>query len=181
MEWRQTPYLPPIVGEAMKKITTDPTPANITTVTDILAALPQRLATATQGLTDERLCHPIAEGERAATEVLAHLINSEARTSEAIYLALLAEEPLMLAIHSEREWGKLLRYDLLPFSELLAYFTLRRRVLLRILASLTDQQWLRVVRDENKQRKESVYWKARGLTLHELDHLDEIERVRRNV
>jgi hypothetical protein len=162
----------------MKKITTDPTPANITTIMDMLAALPQHLAAATQGLTDEQLRHPIAEGERTATEVLAHLINSEARTSEAIYLALLAEEPFVPAIHSERDWGKLLRYDRFPFSELLAYFTLRRTVLMRVLSSLTYPQWLRAVRDEHKQRKESIYWKCRALALHEWEHVGEIERVR---
>lgn len=162
----------------MKRITTEPTKANIAFILETLTASPQRLAMAIQGTSDEQLSQPFAEGERSAIEVMAHLINSEARTSEPIYLALLTKEPLMPDVHTEKQWGNLLRYDLLPFSELLAYFTLRRRVLLRVLNSLTDTQWLRAVRDENKQRKESVYWKARGLTLHELDHVGEIERVR---
>lgn len=162
----------------MKKLSTDFTQANRATVIEILTVSPHRLAAATNGYSDVDLAHPLAEGERSATEVLAHLINSEARTSEAIYLALLTDEPFMPGVHSEREWGKLLRYDLLPFSELLAYFTLRRTVLLRVLNSLNDNQWLRVVRDENKQRQESIYWKCRALVMHELDHIGEIEKVR---
>jgi hypothetical protein len=158
-----------------KRISTDPTPANIAFILETLA-VPNRLAVATQGISDDPLNQPFAEGERSAVEIVAHLINSEARTSEAIYLALLTEEPFVMDIHSEREWGKLLRYHLFSFSELLAYFTLRRRVLLRVLHSLKAEQWHRVVRDENKQRKESVYWKARTLTLHESEHLAEIER-----
>lgn len=162
----------------MKRITTEPTKTNIAFILANLTASPNRLSLATQGMSDEQLSQSFTEGERSPIEVLAHLVNSEARTSEAIYFALLTEEPFIAEIHSERQWGKLLRYDLLPFSELLAYFTLRRRVLLRVLSSLTDTQWLRVVRDENKTRKESIYWKARALTLHELEHLGEIERVR---
>ena len=85
-----------------------------------------------------QLRQPLGEGERSFTEDLAHLIHSEARTSEAIYLALLLEEPLIPDVHSERQWGKLLRYDLLSCPDLLIYFKLRRLVLLRVLASLTE-------------------------------------------
>lgn len=158
------------------KLSTDPTPQNIAFILETLTASPDRLAAATRGVGDDALTHPFAEGERSAAEVLAHLIHSEARISESIYLALLTDEPFMVNVHPERQWGKLLRYDRLPFSELLAYFTLRRKVLMRVLHALKDAQWLRVVRDENKQRKESVYWKARTLALHELDHMGEIER-----
>jgi ribosomal 50S subunit-associated protein YjgA (DUF615 family) len=31
------------------------------------------------------------------------------------------------------------------------------------------------VREEKKQRQESVYWKARGQALHELEHLQDLE------
>ncbi len=41
---------------------------------------------------------------------------------KAIYLALLLEKPLMPEVHSERQWAKLLRYDLLAFSDMLSYF-----------------------------------------------------------
>jgi hypothetical protein len=67
------------------------------------------------------------------------------------------------------------RYDLLPLPDCLALFRIRRTVLSRVLASLTDKQWSRQVEEPGKLRKESVYWQARGLALHDLDHLDEIE------
>ncbi|HET6823142.1 MAG TPA: DinB family protein, partial [Anaerolineales bacterium] len=129
----------------------------------------------TPTLSDEQLCQPLGAGERSFTEDLAHLIHSEARTSEAIYLALLLEEPLIPDVHSERQWGKLLRYDLLSCSDLLIYFKLRRLVLLRVLASLTEEQWARPIREEGKKRKESVYWRARSLAMHELDHLNDLQ------
>src|SRR5919108_4868474 len=145
-----------------KAISTDLTTANIAKVTELLTEIPVQLERLSSQLDSEKLRQPLGLGERSFTEVLAHLINSEARSSEAIYLALLAEEPLFPDIHSERQWGKLLRYDLLAFSDLLAYFRLRRKVLLRVLASLTEEQWSRVIREEGKKRKESVYWRGGG-------------------
>ena len=114
-------------------------------------------------------------GERSLTENMAHLINVEALSAEAIYMALLAHEPLFSDTHPEREWGKLLRHEQFEFAELLAYFKFRRVVLLRVLNGLNDTQWARVIREEGKQRKESVYWRARTIALHELEHLTDLE------
>ena len=92
-----------------------------------------------------------------------------------IYQALLVNEPFFADIHPERDWGKLLRLDLLDFSELLAYFIIRRKVLLRVLSRLKEKDWGRAVQEEGKQRKESVYWRARTIAMHELDHLGNLE------
>jgi hypothetical protein len=129
-------------------------------------------------MTDKQLHEPIGPGERTCTEVLAHIINCEAISSESIYLALLRNEPIVPGLHAERDLGKLLRFDTLPFPDLMAYFKLRRTVLLRILEALTDKQWSRVIREDGKQRKESVYWCARGQALHELEHLSDLENKR---
>jgi len=158
-----------------KAISTDLTNANLAKVLDVLAETPTQLEGLTTTLSDEQLRQPLGAGERSLTEDLAHLIHSEARTSEAIYLALLLEEPLIPDVHSERQWGKLLRYDLLSCSDLLIYFKLRRLVLLRVLAPLTEEQWARPIREEGKKRKESVYWRARSLAMHELDHLNDLQ------
>jgi hypothetical protein len=158
-----------------KTISTELTNANIAKVEILLADTPGEVERLSKGFSSERLCQPLGSGERSFTEDLAHLIHLEARSSEAIYLALLADEPTFPDIHSERQWGKLLRFDLLPFSDLLAYFKLRRHVLLRVLASLTEEQWARTIREEGKQRQESVYWRARSLAMHELEHLSDLQ------
>jgi hypothetical protein len=158
-----------------KSIPTEQTRANIDRVSAILSDSPGWIERLSQDLTDEQLCAPLNDGERSFIETLAHLINSEARTSEAIYLALLVDEPQLVPVHSERQWGKLLRFDLLSYAELLAYFKTRRAVLLQVLAGLDDDQWARAVREAGKQRQESVYWKARALALHELEHLTDLE------
>jgi hypothetical protein len=165
-----------------KAISTDLTTANIAKVMDVLAETAMQLEGLTTTLSEEQLRQPLGEGERSFTEDLAHLIHSEARTSEAVYLALLLEEPLIPDVHSERQWGKLLRYDLLSCPDLLIYFKLRRLVLLRVLASLTEEQWARPIREEGKKRKESVYWQARALAMHELDHLNDLQnKLKRRV
>jgi hypothetical protein len=157
-------------------VSTQPTASNISRVTTLLADTPLQLETLSHRLSDEQLRQPLGSGERSFTEDVAHLINSEARSSEAIYLALLADEPMLAGIHPERQFGRLLRFDLLPIADLLAYFKLRRRVLLRVLTSLSEADWSRSIREAGKQRQESVYWRARSLVLHELEHLAELER-----
>lgn len=158
-----------------KSVSTELTAGNIAKITALLTDTPGKLESLSQSLSDEELSRPFAPGERSFTETLAHLLNSEARSSEAIYLALLADEPLLVDIHSERQWGKLVRYDQFGFAELLAYFKFRRAVLLKVLGGLSAAQWARTIREEGKQRKESVYWRARSLALHEADHLSDIE------
>lgn len=164
-----------ILTQMKKTISTQLTPANIAKTLELLADMPGKLVSLSQRFTAEQFRQPLVHGERSFSEIVAHLLHCEARISEAIYLALLAQEPFVVDVHPERQWGKLVRYDLLEGAELLAYFNLRRKVLHRVLTSLTETQWARTIREEGKQRQESVYWQARSLALHELAHVSEIE------
>lgn len=159
-----------------KQISTAQTDSNIKEILRLLSETPERLAGMSKGLSEKRLHESLGVGERTFTETLAHVINVEAVSSEAIYLALMLDEPILHDIHAERDLGKLLRFDLLPFAEMLSYYRVRRTVLLRILESLSNEQWSRSIRENGKQRKESVYWRARGLALHELEHILDLER-----
>ncbi|MBZ0320001.1 MAG: DinB family protein [Anaerolineae bacterium] len=158
-----------------KSISTDLTPSNIAAVLEILSGIPSRLEQLSVTLTPDQLHQPLGDGERSFIENVAHLINCESRSAETIVAALTLTEPLMLSIHPERQYGKLLHLEALPLADLLAYFKFRRVVLLRVLNGLTDAQWKRVVRTEGKERKESVYWQVRGLALHESEHLTDME------
>jgi hypothetical protein len=40
---------------------------------------------------------------------------------------------------------------------------------------LSEQGWAKSVREEGKKRRESVYWKARALALHEWHHVHSIK------
>lgn len=159
-----------------KAVSTAPTKANIANVMALLAETPLELERLSTGLAPEELGRPLGSGERSFIEDLAHLIHSESRSSEAIYLALLLDEPIFPDIHPERQWGRLLHFDLLDFSDLLVYFRVRRAVLSRVLAALAEQQWERSIREEGKKRKESVYWRARTIAMHEQEHLSDLQK-----
>lgn len=155
-------------------LSTKPTPTNIATVLELLSSTVEVLEKTASHFTEEQLRQPPEPGKRAMTEVLAHLINCEARTAEAIYLALLVNEPTFTDVHPERQLGKLLRFDAFAYAELVAYFRLRRAVLLRVLTNLPPESWLRVVHEADRKRPLSVYLWARSLALHELEHFSEL-------
>lgn len=159
-----------------KSVSTKLTGENIQAVMTILEGTATHMERWGAALSPDDLRRPLGDGERSLTEDLAHLINCETCTAGAIYLALLTDQPLLPKIHPERDWGKLVRHEMFEFDELLAYFQFRRRRLLRVLGALTDAQWARVVREEGKQRQESVYWLARTLALHELAHVTDLQR-----
>ncbi|MFT3893610.1 MAG: DinB family protein [Anaerolineales bacterium] len=159
-----------------KAISRDQTEENIKEVLRLLANSPVKMETLSKGLSDEQLHHPLGSGERSFIETVTHLINCEAITAKSVYLALLRDKPLVSDIHPERDLGKLLHFEQLPFSELLAYFKVRHTVLLRVLGSLNDKKWSRSVREEKKQREETIYWIARSQALHEMEHLLELEK-----
>lgn len=160
----------------MKKIiSTEVTTSNIAQIIEYLSNTPKNLESLGSRCSAEQLEKPLGMGERSLAGILAHILHCEAISSEFIYLALLRDEVDFPDIHPEREFGKLVRYDLFPFRSLLDYFTLRRTVLLRVLTSLKADQWSRTMVEAGKKRKESVYWRARAMALHELDHLRDIE------
>ena len=160
----------------MKKIIpTEITESNITQIIDLLSNTPRKLEDLCARFSGEQFVKPLGTGERSLTENIAHLLHCEAIASEFIYLALLKNEATFNDIHPEREYGKLLRYDLFPFKSLVDYFTFRRTVLLRVLTSLKAEQWSRSIPEKGKIRKESVYWRARSLALHEVEHINDIE------
>ena len=158
-----------------KALSTDLSAANMAAALEMLSPAPRRLETWRTNLSPgEELVRP-AEGERTAVEVLAHMLNAEARSTEAIALALLANEPEVVPLHPERDWGRLFRLDQLNVDELLAYHATRRKLILSVLGSLPAAKWACTVREPGKARRETVYLLTRSLALHEEVHLQELE------
>jgi hypothetical protein len=163
------------MGQMKKIISTKVTESNIAQIIDLLSDTPRKLENFGSRFSDEQFVEPLGAGERSLTENLAHLLHCEAISSEFVYLALLKDEVTFTDIHPEREYGKLLRYDSFSFKALLDYFIFRRTALLRVLSSLKVEQWSRAISKKGKKRKESVYWRARSMALHELEHINDIE------
>ena len=165
-----------------KRLATTPSAELIEILLGVLAAAPGRLRAQSDGLSADALSRPLGEGERSFKRDLTHLIYCAERGAIPIYYALAAKEPFMARIHAERQWGALLRYESFDLPDLFAYFSFNRRALLNVLQGLQPGQWERSVQPEGKKRKESVYYAARGLCVHEYGHLEDlagkIERLR---
>ena len=157
-----------------KRLKTKSSDARIELALAHLAAGPKRLRNLAAGLTQAELTTPLGEAERSFKRDLTHLCYCAERGADPIHHALLLDLPFMPRIHAERDWGKLMRYESFQIAELLAYYDFRRRALMRILRGLSRAQWERSVRREGVKRQESVYYAARGLCLHELDHLEDL-------
>ena len=80
-----------------KRLSTEATPANIAGARKLLAGVPDQLAELSGHIPPEKLEQPIAQGERSPRQVLVHLLNCEARASDAIYSALLLKRRSYLA------------------------------------------------------------------------------------
>ena len=157
-----------------KRLKTQPSPERVALVMDTLDMSPRRLDNLRAGLSHDALTAPLGQGERSFKRDLTHLIYCAERGSHPIVQALLLDTPFLPRIHAEREWGKLMRYEAFDIEELLAYFGFRRRALMNILRGLDESQWRRGARREGVKRVESVYYSARGMCLHELEHLEDL-------
>lgn len=157
-----------------KRLSTQPSEARIALILQVLAAAPERLRQLSSGLTEAELTTPLGKGERSFMRDLTHLIYCAERGADPIHHALLLEDAFMPRIHAERDWGALMQYETFEIAELMAYFSFRRRALLRILTRLSRGQWERTVRREGVKRAASVYFSARGLCVHELGHLEDL-------
>ena len=157
-----------------KRLITKPSDARIALILQVLEEAPSRLRALSSGLSEAELTTPLGEGERSFKRDLTHLIYCAERGADPIHHALLLQDAFMPRIHAERDWGALMRYETFEIAELMAYFDFRRAALLRILTGLSQEQWERSVRREGVKRRESVYYSARGLAIHELGHLEDL-------
>lgn len=114
---------------------------------------------------------PLIPGKRSFRENLIHLLNVEYLNKMIITQALTIVKPLVLPLHAEKDIGKLSLFESLSTNELLSYFKLTRKILLKLLVSLSEEQWSRQILEKNKSRQESIYWRIRLLALHEFEHI----------
>lgn len=166
----------PDKARLLKRLSTRQSPERIELAMAVLGATPERLENLRAGLTEAELNAPLGDGERSFKRDLNHLIYCAERGEYPIVHALLLDLPHLPRIHAERDWGKLMRYETFPVDELLAYFDFRRRALLNILRGLQPEGWERSVHRDGVKRSESVYYAARGLCLHEVEHLEDLAK-----
>ena len=156
------------------------TPAEIERILALLAETPQRIAVLTSGLEPAQL-HSSADQEAWSVHIiLAHLRSCADIWGKSI-LAMIAEDKPTLRYVSPRTWIKKTNYLEQEFYASLQAFAQQRTGLLASLSSLASADWLRTATFTGtvQWRDQTIFSYAQQIVDHELQHLEQIESVRR--
>lgn len=141
-------------------------------------ATPEKLARLTRGLTRAQLTRKPAPGKWSIAEVLAHLAESEIVTGYRFRMMLSASGGPIQAFDQDR-WAQNARYDRIDPKLSLAAFRAMRELNIDLLKRLTPAQKKRYGL-HSERGKESVEYYTRMIAGHDLNHLGQIERIRRS-
>lgn len=145
----------------------------------VQARLLESLKQAIDGVEDASLRRREADGKWSIIEVVQHLADIEA-VYVYRYRAILAENQPEIQGFDQDAWAEALRYRDADLDAAFAQIRVLREANLRLLRSLTDEQFKRVGR-HTERGEESVRRTAELVAAHDLVHLAQIERVRRRI
>lgn len=142
---------------------------------ELLAAAPRRIASLTNGLSEDRLHRAPAPGEWSANEVLAHLRACADTRGEAIRTILASDHPTFRAVNP-RTWLATTDYLQVDFRPSLRAFTRQRAALVRTLGSLPPRGWSRAatVTGAGRPLERTVLDYADWVAVHERPHLKQL-------
>jgi len=143
---------------------------------EVQAELPERLAEALAGVDDRVLRTPEAPGKWSIVEVVQHLADSEI-----VYgyrMRKIAAEPgCAITGFDQDRWTRELRYNEVDLEGAVAALTAMRAANLRFLRARTADE-LERHGVHGERGNESVWRIAQLLAAHDLNHLDQIRRIR---
>ncbi|MFQ5527131.1 MAG: DinB family protein [Thermoanaerobaculia bacterium] len=143
---------------------------------EILAELPSSLAELTDGIGETELGHPEADGKWSMIEILAHLADSELVWAWRLRLVLAEADPVLTGYDQDR-WASYLHYRDRDLEEVLKEIRFLRVRNLRLLGSLTSDEFERSGR-HSERGVESVSHMVRLYAGHDLVHRRQLKRVR---
>ena len=157
---------------------TELAPAGIEDVLASLAATPQRLASASEGVDATRLHARTAEDEWSPNDILAHLRASADVWGKSI-MAMIAQDHPTLRYVSPRTWIRKTSYPEQEYQASPAAFARQRAELLRSLEALDLDGWSRgaTFTGTTRGREHTVYSYARRIVQHEEEHWAQIEAL----
>ena len=142
----------------------------------VLERFPQDVRRTAAGLSDAQLRTPEAPGKWSIVEVLQHLADAELVWSVRVRMAL-GEDAPPLTGYDQDAWATRMRYRDASPEVALALLEVLRAFNLRLLRSLTPEEWRRVAVHEERG-EESVEHMARLYAGHDLVHLRQLRRIR---
>lgn len=143
---------------------------------DALATLFERLPAALEGLDEEGVARPEAEGKWSILEVVCHLADAELMQAWRIRRTLTEDRPT-LAPMDQDVWASRLDYRNAHLEEALEQLRILRLSNLRLASHLTDEELDRVS-FHPERGEESVRTILGLLAGHDAVHLDQIARIR---
>lgn len=136
---------------------------------------PTQLAALVAGLSGEQLTFRPADGKWSIVEILAHLADDEIATYWR-YRQMIEHDGVPLSGFDQELWARLGNYQSWGSDEALALFRLLRNANLRMLESLSAEQWKRSG-DHAERGRLTVADLARHMAAHDINHLRQIERL----
>src|SRR5215210_4112396 len=134
------------------------TPDEIEIYLSLLADTSRRLMRATRGFDDAHLRYKPEEKAWSVNDILAHLRSCADVWGDSIE-AMLAEDNPTLPYRHPRQWIKKTNYPDLLFHESFQAFQMQRKKLLKILKSLSSEDWSRAA--IIKHREHTVFSQTR--------------------
>jgi hypothetical protein len=138
---------------------------------EILESTPEELIAIADNISKENFDKPIIPGKRSFRETLIHLLNIEALNYTTIYPAFLLDKANVYPLHAERDIHRLGLFENFTKEELLTVFGYERMKTMNFFKALKSEEWSKQLIEENKQRQETIYWRARGHALHDFTHM----------
>ena len=136
---------------------------------------PTQLADLIAGLSAEQLASRPADGKWSIVEILAHLAEDDIATYWR-YRQMIEHDGVPLSGFDQELWARLGNYQSWGSDEALALFRLLRNANLRMLESLSAEQWKRSG-DHAERGRLTVADLARHMAAHDVNHLRQIESL----
>jgi len=140
----------------------------------VLAETPRQIAKITQGFGEARLQFKPDKNVWSVNDILAHLRSCADVWGDSIDVMLAEENPKVPYRHP-RQWIKSTNYLELPFHESFQAFVGQRKKFLKVLKSLSFEDWSRgaVI----KGSEHTVFTQVRRMAAHEAVHCEQIESL----
>ncbi len=136
---------------------------------------PSTIARLIEGLPEPRLKTRPAPGKWSPAEIIAHLAECEVASAWRYRQMLEHDAPALLGFNQEL-WAQWSDYGSWPPAEALAMFRLLRQSNLKLLASLTPEQWERHGNHAERGRI-TVRELCRHIAAHDINHIEQIRRI----
>ena len=143
---------------------------------EVFASTGTRLREETKDLSDTHLRQPETPGKWSILEVVQHLADAEIMLGLR-YRKVLAEPGQAYPAIDQDAWVKELAYNTRNLGEALDDFAALRKINLRLLRGLTDEQWQRYGMHEQRGR-ETLEHMVRLYAAHDCYHLYQIDRIK---